>query len=62
MNIFKSRKTKHLMEESIMLAVDCLSERIQRTGNEEENKVDAESIKILAEAYDIVHRGKRGEC
>ena len=62
MNLFKSRRTKHLIEESIMLAVDALSERIQRSGNEEENKIDAESIKMLAEAYDIVHRGKRGEC
>lgn len=62
MNIFKSKTPKRMIEESIMFAVDCLSERIQRTGNEEENKVDAESIKILAEAYDIVHRGKRGEC
>ncbi len=62
MNIFKSRKTKHLIEESIMLAIDSLSNDIQRSRNEEENKIDAETIKILAEAYDIVHRGKRGEC
>lgn len=62
MNIFKSRKTKHLIEESIMLAIDSLSNDIQRSTNEEDNNTDAKSIKILAEAYDIVRRGKRGEC
>ncbi len=61
MNIFKSRKTKHLIEESIMLAIDSLSNDIQRGTNEEDNHTDAKSIKMLAEAYDIVHRGKRGE-
>lgn len=62
MNFFKSRKTKHLIEESILLAIDSLSEDIQRSSSEEDNHTDAKSIKILAEAYDIVHRGKRGEC
>ena len=61
MNLFKAIKTKHLMEESILLAIDSLSENIQRTANEEDNAIDAKSIKVLAEAYDIVHRGKKGE-
>lgn len=59
MNIFKRKTPKRMIEESIVFAVDSLSERIQRSGNEEKNKIDAESIKILAEAYDIVHRGKK---
>lgn len=59
MNIFKSRRTKNLIEESILLAIDSLSENIQRSIREEDNAIDAKSIKILAEAYDIVHRGKK---
>lgn len=60
MNLFK-KTTKNMIEESILLAVDSISEDIQRTRDAEENKVRAESIKMLAEAYDIVHRGKAGE-
>lgn len=54
-------KTKKLIEESIMLAIEDLSREIRSSVNEEENNLDALSIKILAEAYDIVHRGKKGE-
>ena len=54
-------KTKKLIEESIMLAIEDLSREIRSSVNEEENNLDAQSIKILAEAYDIVHRGKKGE-
>lgn len=61
MQLFK-KTTKNLIEESIMLAIDSLSENIQRSANEEENAIDANSIKILAEAYDIVHRGKKADC
>ena len=53
------KKTKKMIEQSIMLAIDSISEDIQRTAEEEENKIRAESIKILAEAYDIVRRGKK---
>ena len=56
--IFK-KTTKNLIEESIMLAIDSISQDIQKTMNKEENKIRAESIKALAEAYDIVHRGKK---
>lgn len=62
MNIFKSKKTKHSIEDAINLAIFSISEDIQRTTDEDENKIRAEAIKTLAEAYDIVHRGKRGEC
>lgn len=55
------KKTKKLIEESIMLAIDSISEDIQKHFTEDENKTRAESIKMLAETYDIVHRGKRGE-
>lgn len=52
-------KTKKLIEESIMLAIDSLSNDIQKSSCEEDNAKDALSIKLLAEAYDIVHRGKK---
>lgn len=51
-------KTKRLIEESIMLAIDSISEDIQKTMDCNDNKIRAEAIKILAESYDIVHRGK----
>lgn len=57
--MFHRHKTKKLIEESIMLAIDSLSEDIQQSGLVEDNKIRAESIKMLAEAYDIVHRGKK---
>lgn len=62
MNIFKRIRTKRLIEESILLAMDSISEDIQKHFFKEENECRAEAIKKLAEAYDIVHRGKRGEC
>ena len=62
MNIFKRKQTKHSIEDAINLAIFSISEDIQRTTNEDENKIRAEAIKTLAEAYDIVHRGKAGEC
>lgn len=61
MQLFK-KSPKNLIEESIMLAIDSISEDIQKTTNEDQNKIRAESIKILAEAYDIVHRGKKADC
>lgn len=56
------KKTKKLIEASILLAIDALSERIARCPLEDENRMNASSIKQLAEAYDIVHRGKKVEC
>ena len=53
------KSNKWLIEESIMLAIDAISEDIQRTADDAENKNRAEAIKTLAEAYDIVHRGKK---
>lgn len=53
-------KTKKSIEESIMLAIDSVSEEIQKnTFGDGHNKINAEAIKLLAEAYDIVHRGKK---
>ena len=57
--MFHRHKTKKLIEESIMLAIDSLSEDIQKSICDEDTKAQAESIKMLAEAYDIVHRGKK---
>lgn len=54
-------KTKNLIEESIMLAIDDLSRQIRSSTNEIKTSQDALSIKMLAEAYDIVHRGKKEE-
>lgn len=53
------KTTKRSIEDSINLAIFSISEDIQRTTNEDENKIRAEAIKTLAEAYDIVHRGKK---
>lgn len=53
------KTTKRSIEDSINLAIFTLSEDIQRSPREEENKIRAEAIKTLAEAYDIVHRGKK---
>ena len=55
-------KTKKLIEESILLAIDSIKEDITNTTDIEENKPRAEAIKALAEAYNIVHRGKKGDC
>ena len=56
------KNTKKMIETSILLAIDALSERIQKGFLEDENRMNAESIKLLAEAYDIVHRGKKVDC
>ena len=54
-------KTKKLIKETIMLAIDSIKEDITNTADDVENKNRAEAIKLLAEAYDIVHRGKKGD-
>ena len=51
-------KTKKLIEESILLAISSIKENIDITADADEAKTNAEAIKALAEAYDIVHRGK----
>ena len=56
------KRTKKMIEASIMLAIDALSERIQKGFLEDENRMDAQTLKMLAEAYDIVHRGKKVDC
>lgn len=53
------KTTKRSIEDSINLAIFSISEDIQRTTDEEQNKIRAEAIKTLAEAYDIVHLGKK---
>ena len=54
-------KIKKLIEESIMLAIADLSNQIRSSTNEFKTGTDATSIKMLAEAYDLVHRGKKEE-
>lgn len=54
-------KTKKMIEESILFAIESIKEDITNTSDIEENKPRAEAIKTLAEAYDIVHRGKKGD-
>lgn len=55
-------KTKKLIEESILFAIASIKEDITNTSDIDENKPGSEAIKMLAEAYDIVHRGKKGDC
>ena len=52
-------KTKKLIEKSILFAIDSIKNDIIITADDVENKNRAEAIKLLAEAYDIVHRGKK---
>lgn len=53
-----TKSNKKLMEESILLALDETSKDMRQTAEENENKVRAETIKLLAEAYNLVHRGR----
>ena len=57
--VILKKSTKRIIEESIMTAIYTLSENIQITLDDVENKNRAEAIKTLAEAYDTVHRGKK---
>lgn len=52
-------KTKKLIEQSILLMIDSIKEDMEYTADSEENERRAAAVKMLAEAYDIVHRGKR---
>lgn len=52
-------KTKKLIEEAILFSIDSIRADIATSVDADENKTNAESIKLLAEAYDLVHRGKR---
>ena len=52
-------KTKRLIEESILFSIESIKEDITSTSDIEENKQRAAAIKALAEAYSIVHRGKK---
>ena len=54
-------KTKQLMEEAILFAIASIKEDIATSIHTEENALRAQAIKTLAEAYNIVHRGKRGQ-
>ena len=54
-------KTKILIEKSILFAIDQMRKDIEEFNDLDENKQRAEAIKTLAEAYDIVHRGKKVE-
>ena len=51
-------KTKKLIEQAILFAIASIKEDITNSADADENKTSAEAIKLLAEAYDIVHRGK----
>lgn len=52
------KTTRKMIEQSILFAIDKLSTRIQNTENAELSFIDAQTIKELAEAYDLVHYGK----
>lgn len=55
------KKTKKLIEEAILFAIASIKEDITESSYSDENKTRAEAIKTLAEAYDIIHRGKKGD-
>ena len=44
-------KTKKLLQESILLAIDSIREDIQNTADQDENLTRAEAIKKLTEAF-----------
>lgn len=48
------KTTNELMQETILLAMASIKDDITNYGDAEENQKNAEAIKILAEAYDIV--------
>lgn len=52
-------KTKKLIEQAILFSISEISNRIcERVQDEDDLAKNANSIKTLAEAYNIVHRGK----
>lgn len=53
-------KTKKQIEEAIYAAIYSVTEDIARTCDATEIESYAASVRVLAEAYDIVHRGKKG--
>lgn len=54
-------KSKKLIQESIMFAINSVSEDIQTDTGTEDNKVRAEIIKTLAEAYATVSGKGKGK-
>lgn len=55
------RKTKQLIEEAIVLAIENMKDDIcidAAPGNEQRNKERAETIKILSEAFQNINRRK----
>lgn len=51
-------KTRKLIEQSILLMIDSIKDDVKETFDEKENLIRAEAVKRLAEAYNLVHRGK----
>ena len=49
-------KNKKLIQQAIMLAINSVSEDIQKDINEEKNLYRAEIIKLLAQAYRTVSK------
>lgn len=53
----KKIKNEHLIEGSIVLAIDKLTTDIKSSANSECNKERAETIKILCQAFELVRGG-----
>lgn len=53
-------KIRRLIEAAIMFAIDALAKDI-KDGLASDDAATAQTIKTLAEAYDLVHRGNGGE-
>ena len=54
-------KVKKLIEQSILFAIEKLSQDIRDGESCDYSEQDAKAIKVLSEAYDIIHRGKAGD-
>lgn len=55
-------RTKKLIEQAILLSISAIKFDIESNADATDNATRAQAIKALAEAYDIVRRGKRGDC
>lgn len=53
----KKIKNEDIIKSSLVLAIDKLTTDIKSSVNTECNKERAETIKILAQAYDIIQSG-----
>lgn len=56
MNVFKIRKIKRLTLESILFSMDEIKKNLQVSASEETVEINAEAMKHLAKAFEIVKK------